>query len=159
VTAQHKMRSWGASCDPATRSKGDEDEAPSCARRAACRLRAAARSRLVGGPSGETKITDQTYVRHDGGTDATVASCNDDTPGTAAAGERQQNEPSAAVDPSNPDHMVAGANDYCNVPTGGDAWAGLYYSNSHGSSWINSLVPGYFQDTSAAGQASSATSR
>jgi hypothetical protein len=119
---------------------------------AVCALLLAAGSSAA--TSSETKITDQTYVRHDGGTDATIASCNDDTPGTAAAGERQQNEPSAAVDPSNPDHMVAGANDYCNVPTGGDAWAGLYYSNNHGSSWTNSLVPGYFQDTSAAGQAS-----
>jgi hypothetical protein len=92
---------------------------------AVCALLLAAGSSAA--TSGETKITDQTYVRHDGGTDASIASCNDDTPGTAAAGERQQNEPSAAVDPSNPDHMVAGANDYCNVPTGGDAWAGLYY--------------------------------
>jgi hypothetical protein len=119
---------------------------------AVCALLLAAGSSAA--TSSETKITDQTYVRHDGGTDATIASCNDDTPGTAAAGERQQNEPSAAVDPSNPDHMVAGANDYCNVPTGGDAWAGLYYSSNHGSSWTNSLVPGYFQDTSEAGQAS-----
>jgi hypothetical protein len=119
---------------------------------AVCALLLAAGSSAA--TSSETKITDQTYVRHDGGTDVTIASCNDDTPGTAAAGERQQNEPSAAVDPSNPDHMVAGANDYCNVPTGGDAWAGLYYSTDRGSSWTNSLVPGYFQDTSAAGQAS-----
>jgi hypothetical protein len=70
------------------------------------------------------------------------------------AGERQQNEPTAAVDPSNPNHMTAGANDYCNVPTGGDAWAGFYHSSTHGSSWTNSLVPSYFQDTSTAGQAS-----
>jgi hypothetical protein len=104
--------------------------------------------------SSEVKITDQTYVRHDGGSDPTIASCNDDSPGALAAGERQQNEPAASVDPSNPNHMTAGANDYCNVPTGGDAWAGFYYSSNHGTSWTNSLVPGYFQDTSTAGQAS-----
>ena len=104
--------------------------------------------------SSETRITGQAYVRHDGGTDATIASCNDPSTGTTAASRRQQNEPTAAVDPQNEDHMTAGSNDYCNVPTGGDAWAGFYYSADHGTSWVNSLVPGYSQDTSAAGQAS-----
>jgi hypothetical protein len=105
-------------------------------------------------PPLERKITDQPYVRHDGGTDVTIVSCSDDTPGATAAGERQQNEPTAAIDPLNVNHMTAGANDYCNTPTGGDAWAGFYYSNTHGTTWVNSLVPGYAQDTSAAGQAS-----
>jgi hypothetical protein len=104
--------------------------------------------------SSEARITGQTYVRHDGGSDATIASCNDPGAGALAASRRQQNEPAAAVDPSNPNHLAAGANDYCNVPTGGDAWAGFYYSNTRGASWTDSLVPGYFQDTSAAGMAS-----
>src|SRR5712691_13178295 len=39
---------------------------------------------------------------------------------------RMQNEPTLAIDPR--DHRVwtAGANDYCAVPTVGDAWAGFY---------------------------------
>ena len=72
----------------------------------------------------DVKITDRTYVRHDGGTDVTIASCNDDSPGVAAGGERQQNEPTAAIDPIANMRMTAGANDYCAVPTTTDAYAG-----------------------------------
>jgi hypothetical protein len=102
----------------------------------------------------DTNITDRAYVRHDGGTDATIASCNSDAPGATAGGERQQNEPTAAVNPLDVTKMTAGANDYCPVPTIGDAWAGFYYSSNGGSSWINSLLPGYPTDTSAEGRAS-----
>ena len=56
----------------------------------------------------DVKITDQTYVRHDGGTDVTIASCNNDSPGVAAGGERQQNEPTAAIDPMANTRMTAG---------------------------------------------------
>ena len=94
----------------------------------------------------DIKITDQAYVRHDGGTDATIASCS--------VNNRQQNEPSAAVDPTHPARMVAGANDYCSVPTGGGTWAGFYYSSNGGATWTNSLLPGYPTDTSAEGMAS-----
>lgn len=106
----------------------------------------------------DVKISDQAYVRHDGGSDATIADCNSDATTPAAggdgSGERQQNEPTAAVNPLDHSRMTAGANDYCAVPTIGDAWAGFYYSSTGGSSWTNSLVPGYPTDTSAAGQAS-----
>jgi hypothetical protein len=114
----------------------------------------------------DVRITDQAYVRHDGGTDMTIASCSSDvtdptpdapTPTPAAdegGGERQQNEPTTAVDPSNPNHMTAGANDYCSVPTTTDSWAGFYYSANGGASWTNSLLPGYPTDTSTEGQAS-----
>lgn len=102
----------------------------------------------------DVQITGHAYVRHDGGTDATIASCSDKTPGVLAGGNRQANEPAAAVDPSNGDHMTAGANDYCPVPTTTDAWAGFYYSSNGGGSWTNSLLPGYPTDTSAEGQAS-----
>jgi hypothetical protein len=115
----------------------------------------------------DVRITDQPYVRHDvTGTDITIDSCNSDvtdpapdapTPTLAAdegGGERQQNEPTAAVNPLNPDKMTAGANDYCSVSTTTDAWAGFYYSSNRGLNWTNSLVPGYPTDTSAEGQAS-----
>ena len=94
----------------------------------------------------DVKISDRAYVRHDGGSDATIVDCS--------TNRRQNNEPAAAVDPSVPTHMTAGANDYCTVPTTTDAWAGFYYSSDGGSSWTNSLLPGYPTDTSTEGQQS-----
>lgn len=38
---------------------------------------------------------------------------------------RQQNEPSTAVDPRNPDIVVAGSNDYCTVELAGGTWTGF----------------------------------
>ena len=78
---------------------------------------------------------------------------------TAAA---PQNETAIAVDPNNPNRIVAGANDYvsrtwsCTVdgtPCSalGDAYSGTYYSNDGGASWcctstdpahIGTLIPG-----------------
>src|SRR5215218_10184948 len=94
----------------------------------------------------DVKISDRAYVRHDGGTDQTIATCSTDN--------RQQNEPAAAVAPHDQSLMSAGANDYCTVPTTGDSWAGFYYSSDGGTSWTDSLLPGYPTDTSAEGQAS-----
>ena len=51
--------------------------------------------------SADTNITDRPYVRHDGGTDVTITTCNSDAPANPNAGERQQNEPTAAVNPLN----------------------------------------------------------
>jgi hypothetical protein len=100
----------------------------------------------------DVKITDGTYVRHDGLSDQTIASCNSDAPDATAAGE-----PAAAVDPVAPVHMTAGSNDYCAVPTTTDAYAGFYYSSNGGSTWTNSLLPGYATDTSAEGSDCSIT--
>jgi hypothetical protein len=114
----------------------------------------------------DVRITDQAYVRDDGGTDITIQSCSSDAtdptpdapfptpPGDEGAGERQQNEPTAGVNPLDASKMTAGANDYCPTATAGDTWAGMYYSSNRGGSWVNSLVPGYPTDTSAEGQAS-----
>ena len=103
-------------------------------------------------------ITDQTYVRHDLGSDATIDDCNNaattPAPGGDGSSNRQHNEPTAAIDPLNTMHMTAGANDYCAVQTITDAWAGFYYSANGGASWTNSLLPGYSTDTSDAGQES-----
>jgi hypothetical protein len=57
-----------------------------------------------------------TYLRYDGGTDSTMAACS--------SGRRSQNEPTVAVDPRNPDVVVAGSNDYCAQIVNGDVWAG-----------------------------------
>ncbi|HUQ22051.1 MAG TPA: sialidase family protein, partial [Gaiellaceae bacterium] len=119
--------------------------------------------------SADVKITDGPYVRHDGLTDVTIASCSSDVtdpapdapaPTPAAdegGGERQQNEPAAAVDPMQPTRMTAGSNDYCTVPTTTDAYAGFYYSTNSGSTWTDSLLPGYPTDTSAKGSDCSIT--
>jgi hypothetical protein len=127
---------------------------------AACMLIALA---LAVSASADVKVTDRDYVRHDGGTDVTIQSCSSDFTDTTAdaptptpandegGGERQQNEPTAAVNPNNTSRMTAGSNDYCALPTTTDAYAGFYYTTNGGASWTNSLLPGYPTDTSAEG--------
>src|SRR5215211_1110748 len=124
---------------------------------------------LVPAAAADVRITDQPYVRHDGGTDITIQSCSSDVtdpaqdaatptpPNDEGGGERQQNEPAAAVDPINPIRMTAGSNDYCAVPTTTDAYAGFYYSSDGGTNWTDSLLPGYPTDTSAEGSDCSIT--
>jgi hypothetical protein len=73
-------------------------------------------------------------------TDAVLSRCGHDL--------RPQNEPTLAIDPRDASVWVAGANDYCTVPTAGDAWPGHYRSTNAGSSWVDSLVPGYNGDAS-----------
>jgi len=65
-----------------------------------------------------------------------------------------QNETAIAVDPTNPRHLVAGANDYrvCCDSAGlndGTGWA--YVSNDGGTSWTNVQVPGLTVQTGGAG--------
>lgn len=88
------------------------------------------------------------YVRYDGGTDSTMQACS--------TGRRTQNEPSVAVDPTNPNVVVAGANDYCAEITSGvgGTWVGYYRSVNGGQDWTDSLVPGYPADQSSAGLSS-----
>ena len=112
-----------------------------------CLIGAALTALMLTAPAlGDVKITDRQYIRHDGGQDATTIACS--------SNNRQQNEPAAAVSPTQPTKMTAGANDYCPVPTNGDAWAGFYFSSDGGATWTNSLLPGYPQDTTAEGLAS-----
>jgi hypothetical protein len=77
---------------------------------------------------------------------------------SCSTGRRTQNEPSVAVDPTDPDVMVAGSNDYCaEIENGsGNLWAGYYRSEDGGATWSNSLVPGYPADESDEGLASPA---
>ncbi|MBI3647443.1 MAG: exo-alpha-sialidase [Actinobacteria bacterium] len=89
-----------------------------------------------------------TYLRYDGTSDATTSACS--------TSRRSQNEPAVAVDPHNTNVVTAGSNDYCAALVNGDAWAGFYRSTNGGTSWQDSLVPGYPADTSAAGMASPA---
>jgi hypothetical protein len=86
------------------------------------------------------------YLRYDGTSDATTEACS--------SGRRAQNEPTIAVDPQDTDVVVAGANDYCPQIVNPDVWTGYYRSTDGGSSWQDSLVPGYPADTSEAGVSS-----
>ncbi len=75
---------------------------------------------------------------------------------------QRQNEPSMAVSSRNPEHLLAGSNDYrtVDIPNPqapnilGDAWLGVYTSMDGGETWKSTLLPGYPQDTSATGTAS-----
>jgi hypothetical protein len=92
--------------------------------------------------------TSGSYLRYDGTSDATMAACS--------TGRRSQNEPTIAVDPHNTQVVVAGSNDYCAQIVNGDVWPGYYRSSDGGGTWSDSLVPGYPDDSSAAGTASPA---
>ncbi len=70
------------------------------------------------------------------------------------ANRRQQNEPTAAVDPRNPSIITSGSNDYCTVEVAGGTWAGFYRSTDGGATWTDSVLPGYPTDTSPEGLAS-----
>jgi hypothetical protein len=120
----------------------------------------------IGGTDGsDDKVTGQAYVRHDGGTDAGIEHCNDpasnpaendvpddgDVDSNDGGSRRQANEPFSVVDPTDPDTVVAGWNDYCLTDLGA-GWQGFAYSTDSGETWTDSLVPGYPQDTSEEGQ-------
>ena len=109
---------------------------------------------LAGG-GGNVRVTNDqgsSYVSADvlGGTgtytDATLTRCGID--------RRMQNEPTIAIDPRDTRVRTAGSNDYCTIPTNGDAWAGFYRSSTSGVTWVDSLLPGYAQDNSPQGLAS-----
>lgn len=80
---------------------------------------------------------------------------NIDIRGETAA-DRQVVEPSIAVDPRNPNILVAGAQDLRLAVSGGggDRWGGYYRSTDGGSTWTSSLLPGFPGDASTQGLAS-----
>src|SRR2546426_8962233 len=90
--------------------------------------------------------TPGSYLRYDGTSDATMEACS--------TGRRSQNEPTIAVNPRDPNVVVAGSNDYCAQIVNGDVWPGYYRSTDGGGSWNDSLVPGYPADSSAGGAVS-----
>ncbi|MBI2126234.1 MAG: exo-alpha-sialidase [Thaumarchaeota archaeon] len=64
---------------------------------------------------------------------------------------RQQVEPSIAIDPLNHDIMVASAQDMRKVSEFGDRWNSYYRSEDGGRTWKNDLIPGYPTDISPEG--------
>jgi hypothetical protein len=100
----------------------------------------------------DVKVTAPPYTRHDGGSDTAIDRCS--SAAAKTGGHRQRNEPSVAINPTNTQEIVAGANDYCTVATFADTWMGFYVSHDGGATWTHSLNPGYPTDTSALGQAS-----
>ena len=110
---------------------------------------------------------DGPYTRHDGGSDQAIAHCGnsatDPAPDNVAndgdvdsndgGNRRQGNEPTIAIDPTNPDVIVAGWNDYCMTDLAA-GWMGLGFSTDGGSTWLDSALPGYPLDDSAEGMVS-----
>ncbi len=54
-----------------------------------------------------------------------------------------QNEPSIAINPTDPFNLVASANDYRIALVTGGAWLGYYSSKDGGRTWSNKLIPGF----------------
>ncbi len=71
-----------------------------------------------------------------------------------APNDRQQVEPTVAVNPRNSSIVVAGAQDYRLRTTGGHRWHGYYRSLDGGKTWTNMLLPGFPGDTSQQGLSS-----
>jgi len=66
-----------------------------------------------------------------------------------------QNETTIAVDPGNPNHLVAGANDYrvcCDLDGLNDTTGWAYTSFDGGTTWTNVQVPGLTVETGGRGQ-------
>jgi len=63
----------------------------------------------------------------------------------ASSGERDNNEPTVAINPTDPNNIVAAANDY-NTPEG-VPWVGFYTSFDGGQTWTEGMVPGFPGDS------------
>lgn len=75
--------------------------------------------------------------------------------GSGPADVLQQNEPSIAVHPFNPNLIAVGMNDVRTLSVSDDSWQALAVSNDGGLSFgFEALVPGFPGDTSPAGLAS-----
>jgi hypothetical protein len=83
-----------------------------------------------------------------------IAGTNLDITASSDSAERQQVEPTIAVDPHNPNVVVAGAQDYRLLSEGGHRWHGYYRSIDGGQTWSVMLLPGYPGDNSPQGLAS-----
>src|SRR5215212_5692993 len=114
---------------------------------------------LASTPGGDVRLTND----YPGGGYVSVYTLATGNPYTDAVLEEcsiargRQNEPSVAVDPRNTNVLIGSSNDYCGTYAGsppgnfiaiGPIWLGYYRSENAGTSFVNSLVPGYPGDTS-----------
>ncbi|OLD78194.1 hypothetical protein AUF62_03000 [archaeon 13_1_20CM_52_20] len=81
---------------------------------------------------------------------ATVVGTNVPIVGEASP-DRQQVEPTIAIDPHNTNIIVAGAQDLRLVSVHEHRWLGYYRSTDGGTTWTNVLLPGFPGDTSPQG--------
>jgi hypothetical protein len=100
----------------------------------------------IAGPTGTSALSDPSLIS------ATVGP-NVDVAGEASP-DRQRVEPTIAVDPRNPNILVAGAQDLRLKATGEHRWHGYYRSIDGGQTWSSSLLPGFPGDMSPQGLAS-----
>ena len=70
---------------------------------------------------------------------APVAATAGDIDPNDGGGEKQNNEPACAVDPTDPSHVVASWNEYCTSDLV-DGFLGLGFSTDSGETWVNSLT-------------------
>jgi len=71
-----------------------------------------------------------------------------------AVPDRQQVEVTIAVDPRNPNILVAGGQDLRLKSIGEHRWHGYYRSTDNGQTWSSGLLPGFPSDTSPQGLSS-----
>jgi hypothetical protein len=71
-----------------------------------------------------------------------------------ASPDRQQVEPTIAIDPHSPNIIAAGAQDLRLLAIGEHRWHGYYRSTDGGATWSSTLLPGFPGDTSPQGLAS-----
>lgn len=102
----------------------------------------------AGGPDHAVSV-DRPYVKANG-----RAPTTGDAIATCGTNRRQENEPTAAINPRAPRIITSGANEYCTVEGNGNSWVGFYRSTNGGASWTDSLLPGYPTDSSPEGLAS-----
>lgn len=117
-------------------------------------------------PLANVAVTDDgNYTRHDGGLDQAIRHCSmngssaapdnnlsdGDVDSNDGGNRRQGNEPTVAIDPTNPNILAAGWNDYCQTDLGA-GWMGIGFSSDRGRTWMDSTIPGYPLDDSVEGR-------
>ncbi len=98
-------------------------------------------------------VSSNSLVRLASTSPASVVGANVPIVGEASP-DRQQVEPTIAIDPHNTNIIVAGAQDLRLVPVHEHRWHGYYRSTDGGATWTNVLLPGFPDDTSPQGLAS-----
>ncbi|MEJ2359207.1 MAG: hypothetical protein P8Y13_14175 [Deinococcales bacterium] len=115
----------------------------------------------TGAPDDETGLDPElgTLAVAVDGTDVKVTNDNGNVDGGVPtpsfdAKNVQSNETSVAISPANANIVGVAANDWGMAPVFLNAWLGVYLSAVGGTTWFNTMVPGFPSDLSPAGLAS-----